>query len=124
MHKLLELKTSTGVELVLTEKKLFANNNFEMKTIVTKKTRKNVKEGDGELEEINYEEMKEWIKRYKKSLFGKHNRIQINVLTAKGWRSGHAFDKNDKIDFYDTHKLYKDAIVELDEIYGIQILLF
>lgn len=115
-----------GIPMIATKKPLRAQNKIMKLTMITKKTYDDIISlGDNaEMEELNYVKIKRWIEQNKTIFFEGHNRVQINILTSKGWRSGKAFNVNEPISWYSAKAQYQEALYDITTVYAVQFLLF
>lgn len=107
-------------EIVMVDNPLVKGSKITVKTITLKSTYDNMNGNTDEMDAMNYDDVKEYVEKHRKQLFGKHTNIQINILTAKGWRNGLNF-KNGKIDWYDAKVKYGESVHDIEDVYAVQI---
>ena len=104
------VKKSTVQSIMITTPKNFANSEG-------KKSNGLLMEG------MDYDDVKEHVEKNRKKYFGTDNTIQINVLTAQGWRAGDYFNSNAPIKWFSSSDEYSEKY-DVKTIYGFQITIY
>jgi hypothetical protein len=114
-----------GAELVVKRNILKSGSKIQSVVVTAKDTMESLQNSGNEAVELQYDDLKKYVETNRKALFGGAKRVQINVFTERGWRSGYRFDPNGNIDWFSVTRSdgYNES-VEIETVYAVQILLF